>query len=187
MARWQGGTLDRLERAALDLFLEHGFEQTTVVEIAERAGLTERTFFRYFKDKREVLFWGAERLQGVVEASAKAAPRGHEPMSVVLAALRAAAAELFEPRREFIQRRQQVIAANGALRERELLKLEEVRHALHRAVEQRGNTAEHAAAAADVGVLVLRSAVEEWAGSARGPELSRVLDTKYEVLRAVIN
>jgi len=63
MSRWEPNAKGRLEQAALDLYRERGFEQTTVAEIAERAGLTERTFFRYFADKREVLFWGQAMLQ----------------------------------------------------------------------------------------------------------------------------
>ncbi len=63
MVRWEPNARGRLEQAALELYGERGFEQTTVAEIAERAGLTERTFFRHFADKREVLFWGAGALQ----------------------------------------------------------------------------------------------------------------------------
>jgi AcrR family transcriptional regulator len=62
MGRWEPDARGRLEQAALDLYQDRGFEQTTVTEIAERAGLTERTFFRYFADKREVVFGGQDML-----------------------------------------------------------------------------------------------------------------------------
>jgi hypothetical protein len=58
MTRWEPNARGRLEQAALALYGERGFENTTVAEIAARAGLTERTFFRHFADKREVLFAG---------------------------------------------------------------------------------------------------------------------------------
>ena len=64
MGRWEPDARGRLVKAAMELYGERGFEQTTVAEIAERAGLTERTFFRHFADKREVLFAGAGALRG---------------------------------------------------------------------------------------------------------------------------
>ena len=69
--------------AAIELFDEQGYEATTVAEIAERAGLTKRTFFRYFSDKREVLFSGSQELQrlwleGLAAAPAQG-PVGHWP------------------------------------------------------------------------------------------------------------
>ena len=56
MVRWEPGSAERLQKAALELFATRGFEQTTATEIAQSVGLTERTFFRHFSDKREVLF-----------------------------------------------------------------------------------------------------------------------------------
>src|SRR6201996_4668639 len=82
MARWEPNARGRLEQAAMELYAERGFEQTTVAEIAKRAGLTERTFFRHFADKREVLFWGAGSLQELLVASVVAAPAGEAPIEV---------------------------------------------------------------------------------------------------------
>src|SRR3982075_1110368 len=100
MARWEPDSRGRLEQAALALFGERGFENTTVAEIAARAGLTERTFFRYFADKREVLFWGAGALQELLVSSVASAPGSAPPIDAVAAALEAAAA-LLQERREF--------------------------------------------------------------------------------------
>ena len=93
MARWAPDARGRLERAALELYGEHGYDATTVAEIAERAGLTERTFFRYFADKREVLFWGAGALQGFLVDAVDTAPASVAPLEAVVAALEAAAPE----------------------------------------------------------------------------------------------
>src|SRR6202035_2298884 len=90
MGRWEPNARGRLEQAALELYLERGFEQTTVAEIAKRAGLTERTFFRHFADKREVLFSGAGALEELLVSAVAGAPESSAPMAAVAAGLEAA-------------------------------------------------------------------------------------------------
>lgn len=121
MSRWQPNARGRLEQAALELYRERGFDQTTVTEIAERAGLTERTFFRYFADKREVLFWGQDRLCELYVNTIEAAPEAAAPLDAVAAALEAAA-PVFRERHALARQRQTVIDATAGLQERELLK-----------------------------------------------------------------
>src|ERR1700730_11018175 len=122
VARWEPDARGRLQQAALELYSERGYDRTTVAEIAARAGLTERTFFRYFADKREVLFWGAGALQELLVDSLADAPDSTAPMDAVSMALEAAA-PVWEPRRDSSRRRQAVIAAHAELQERELIKL----------------------------------------------------------------
>src|ERR671937_1899466 len=129
MARWEPDARGRLEQAALALYAEHGFENTTVAEIAERAGLTERTFFRHFADKREVLFGGAGTLQERLVTPVADAPDSVAPIAAVAAGLDAAAA-LLQERREFARRRQAIIAASAELRERKLIELASLAAAL---------------------------------------------------------
>ena len=105
MGRWEPDSRGRLEQAALGLYGERGFDNTTVADIAARAGLTERTFFRYFADKREVLFSGAGALQELLVAAVATAPDAAAPIDAVAAALDAAGA-LFEERRHFARQRQ---------------------------------------------------------------------------------
>src|ERR1700710_483991 len=121
MSRWAPGSKGRLEEAARDLFGERGYEGTTVADIAERAGLTKRTFFRYFADKREVLFSGSGKLVDLFVTTVAAAPASASPLDAGPAA-RAAAAGMLEPMREFSGPRQQIIAAHPELQERELIK-----------------------------------------------------------------
>ena len=122
MARWEPNASERLARAALELFAERGYENTTVIDIAQRAGLTKSTFFRHFQDKREVLF-GDGTMTGLLAEAIAAAPAGAAPLEAVAHALEALGSEVFTPaRREFVVRRQAVIAANPELREREALK-----------------------------------------------------------------
>ena len=136
MGRWEPDARGRLEQAALALYGERGFDQTTVAEIARRAGLTERTFFRYFADKREVLFWGAGTLQEFLVDAVASAPDSAAPIDAVAAALEAAGGLLAE-RREGARQRQAVIAANAELQERELIKLASLASALAGALRQR--------------------------------------------------
>src|SRR5580704_6940447 len=94
MARWEPNARERLERAALALFMEHGFDATTVTEITARAGLTKSTFFRHFADKREVLFGGQDLLTGLFTDAIQAAPSSATILDCLGAALSAAAVAL---------------------------------------------------------------------------------------------
>jgi AcrR family transcriptional regulator len=184
MARWEPDSRGRLEQAALALFGEHGFEQTTVAEIAGRAGVTERTFFRHFADKREVLFWGAGTLQELLVRAVVDAPESAAPIDAVAAALQAAGT-LLQERRESARQRQTVIAANAELRERELIKLATLAAALADALRQRGVRDPAATLTAEAGMAVFRVAVEQWINETRPRDLSRLISTSLDELKAV--
>ena len=151
----------RLQEAALALYGERGYDATTVAEIAERAGLTKRTFFRYFADKREVLFWGAELLQQRMVAAIEAAPASASALDMIGAALDAAAA-VFEEVREFAGLRYRIIASSHELRERELIKLAALAAAMARALRARGLDDTAADLAAHTGTTVMNVAFERW-------------------------
>jgi AcrR family transcriptional regulator len=159
MARWEGDTRGRLERAALDLFEEQGYDRTTVAQIARRANLTERSFYRWFTDKREVLF-GGEDLEKRFLAAMDTVPAGTGALPALLAAF-TTAPEVFRPR-DFLEKRAAVIAANPPLRERELIKLASLSEALTAALERRGCDPQTARLATDAGLAVLRLATERW-------------------------
>jgi AcrR family transcriptional regulator len=184
MTRWEPDSRGRLEQAALALFGERGFENTTVAEIAARAGLTERTFFRYFADKREVLFGGAGTLQDLLVSSVASAPESATPMEAVAAALEAAGAVLQE-RREFARQRQAVITANNELRERELIKLAALASALAGALRQRGATDPGAALTAEAGVAVFKVAFERWVNEGNQQDLPQLIRESLAELKAV--
>lgn len=154
MARWEGNTRGRLERAALDLFREQGYERTTVAQIARRANLTERSFYRWFADKREVLFGGSEEMERHLAAAIEAAPAGTGALATLLAAF-ATLPEIVRPR-EFLQERSAVIAANPPLQERELIKLASISGAVTTALRRRGVDRRTARLATDIGMAVLR-------------------------------
>src|SRR4051812_36473279 len=122
MSRWEPDARGRLEKAALELYADRGFDRTTVAEIARRAGLTERTFFRHYADKREVLFHGQGALADLVVGTLADAPAGLAPIDAVVGALEAAD-PFFRDRRDGARLRQGVISAHAELRERELIKL----------------------------------------------------------------
>ena len=122
MGRWEPDARGRLEQAAMELFEERGYARTTVEDIAARAGLTERTFFRYFTDKREVLFSGAAALEALMVETIGAAPASVAPLTAVTGAFDALA-PWFESRRGHARKRRTVIAAHAELGERELIKL----------------------------------------------------------------
>src|ERR1700751_1964679 len=139
MSRWEPNARGRLEQAAVELYRERGFEETTVAEIAERAGLTERTFFRHFADKREILFAGGRQLQDLVVSAVASAPDSATPLEAAAAGIEAAGSMLEERRgRVFARRRQDIIAASAELRERELHKLAAMAAGVAEALRGRG-------------------------------------------------
>jgi AcrR family transcriptional regulator len=137
MSRWEPNARGRLAKAALELYSERGYEQTTVAEIAKRAGLTERTFFRHYADKREVLFDGSSAMRELFVAAVAEAPKSAAPIDAMAAGLEAVS-KVFAGRREHSLRRQAVIAANSELQERELIKLASISAALADALRRRG-------------------------------------------------
>jgi AcrR family transcriptional regulator len=159
MARWEGNTRRRLERAALDLFREQGYDGTTVAEIAQRANLTERSFYRWFTDKREVLF-GDDDLQGCYLPAIEAAPDGLGALPTLLAAF-ALTPQVLRPR-EFLIERAAVIAASPPLQERELIKMVTLSEKLVAALVRRGYDDQTASLATDVGSAILRLATRRW-------------------------
>jgi AcrR family transcriptional regulator len=184
MGRWEPNARGRLEQAALELYVERGFEQTTVAEIAERAGLTERTFFRHFADKREVLFAGAGALQELLVTAVVGAPDSVAPLEAVAAAVEAAGA-LLQERREYSRRRQAVIDANAALQERELIKLAALAAALADALRQRGVTDPAAGLTAEAGIAIFKVAFERWVKETGQPDLPQLMRESLEELKAV--
>ncbi|MFI1917920.1 TetR/AcrR family transcriptional regulator [Nocardia sp. NPDC020380] len=160
MARWEGNARGRLEEAALTLFEEQGYDRTTVAQIAQRANLTERSFYRWYPDKREVLFGGAQELEDRFLAGIDAVPPGTPALPTLLAAF-ATAPQVFRPR-EFLLRRAAVIGANPPLRERELIKLVSISETLSTALLNRGFNSETARLATDIGLAVLRLTTERW-------------------------
>lgn len=168
----------------MELFDERGFEATTVADIAERAGLTKRTFFRYFGDKREVLFAGTEVLQEKFVAGIAAAPADLCPLDAVAAGLDAMA-DVFAEMNERPRRRQAIIGANPELQERELIKLNGYAGAAAAALRERGVAEPGATLAAEAGMAVLRVAFEEWTSGPEGQDLHALLEHGLTELKSV--
>lgn len=160
MSRWKPDARGRLEKAALELYNDKGFDATTVAEIAARAGVTERTFYRYFVDKREVLFQPNALADALAHATAAAADP-LAPLEVISHAL-TEAAPVFEERAELVRQRQAVIAANPELQERELAKLASLVSTLAHALRERGLDSTTAALAAEIGIAAFKVAFERW-------------------------
>ena len=183
MGRWEPNARGRLAQAALELYGERGFEQTTVAEIAKRAGLTERTFFRHFADKREVLFWGAAALQDLLVRTLDAVPVSAAPIDAVAVAIEAAAAEI-QQGREFSGQRQAVIDANPELQERELIKLATLAAALAETLRRRGVTDPTASLTAEAGIAVFKVAFERWITDPRQLDFPQLIRETLDELKA---
>jgi AcrR family transcriptional regulator len=182
MGRWEPNARGRLELAALELYQANGFEQTTVAEIAARAGLTERTFFRHFADKREVLF-GGELSELFVTAIADAPPSA-TAFDAVAAALLSGTA-LIQQRRPYSLQRQAVIAANPALQERELIKLAALGSAMAVALRERGVPEPAASLTAETGIAVFKVAFERWIVAANRRSFPALVQESLDQLKAL--
>jgi AcrR family transcriptional regulator len=162
MGRWEPGARERLQAAALELFTTRGFEQVTAAEIAQSVGLTERTFFRHFSDKREVLFYGQQQFLQAFAGGVDAAPPDASPLEVIASALHAAASFFPDERRPYSRMRQSVIDQNPALRERELHKLANLAATVAEALRARGIGEPTATLAAQSGATVFGIAFAQW-------------------------
>jgi AcrR family transcriptional regulator len=168
----------------MELYVERGFDQTTVADIAARAGLTARTFFRYFADKREVLFAGSDQLQEHLVAALDDAPPAAPPLHAVAMALDVAADDLGGSR-DRSRARQAVIAAHPELTERELIKMASLAAALADGLRRRGVPDLQARLAAEAGIGVLRVAFERWVTGADDVDLADLMRESMAELRTL--
>jgi len=183
MGRWEPDARGRLEKAAMELYTQRGFDQTTVAEIAERAGLTKRTFFRHYTDKRDVLFAGANYLQDLVVKAVAEAPAAATPIAAVVAGLDAAA-ELLQERWSGARDRQAVITANPELRERELIKLANLAAGIAAALRDRGVPDRAANLTAEAGIAAFKCGFEDWVARPEPHDLATVIRESLDELRA---
>lgn len=175
MARWQPNAAQRLAIAAVELFEERGYERTTVIEIATRAGLTKSTFFRHFQDKREVLF-GGDAMSGQLVEAIVAAPATATPCEAVADGLDAVGRKAFtSASRELSARRRAVIAASPELREREALKGLRLTASMTDALRRRGVPDLTATVAAELGALAFEIAYERWSDTANDDDFGTVV------------
>jgi AcrR family transcriptional regulator len=162
MPRWEPQARDRLRDAALELFLAHGFDNVTVAQITERAGLTRRTFSRYFTDKRDVLFAGSEQLPEVLAAAIGRADPDLAPFAALLTAL-TEVGDLLADQVAHAAERRAIVEASPELQERGRTKFAAVTSALTEALVQRGAEAATAALLAPVGTAIFWAAFDRWA------------------------
>jgi AcrR family transcriptional regulator len=178
VSRWQPDARQRLERAALDLFAQQGFAATTVPEITARAGLTTRTFFRHFADKREVLFSGEEAVPGLVTQMMAEAPPAIDPVTLIVEGLKTIAETRFEGRLDELREKRQIIQTDESLRERNLRKLSALRDAIRTGFINRGEAPLTATLLAEISVTLLNVSLNEWLDqTADRPLFAFILET----------
>lgn len=185
MSRWEPGARRRLEKAAFELFAEHGFAATTVSEITARAGLSTRTFHRYFADKREVVF-GGEDVPGDAARVLADAPPSAEPLDLIMTSLRAFAEARFEGRRDELRLRREIIGTDPSLRERELQKRETVGELVREALLARAVPGTRAALLAETCVTLLYVSVGEWLDRDDEKPLVDVIADTLDSLRSAL-
>ncbi len=185
MARWEPNASGRLTEAAMELFAQRGYGETTVEDIAARAGLTERTFFNYFTDKREVLFAGSEHFVRQVVDSVRATPKSSPPLDAVLSGYESTN-DFFEQRRAFARKRNALLAAHPELQERELIKMMSLTAAITQTLKQRGTSSAAASLAAEAGLAILRVGFEQWADDPKDRSLTSHLRSARRQLEAVV-
>jgi AcrR family transcriptional regulator len=184
MGRWEPDARGRLEKAAMELYVERGFDETTVAAIAKRAGLTERTFFRHYADKREVLFAGAALLQQLFVTTVTDAPPDMPPVEAAMTGV-VAGGVLIQERRAFACQRYEIIAANTELQERELIKLASLSAALAATLRRRGVSEHPGDLAAEVAIVVFKIGFERWVADPVHLDLPQLMRESLDELRVV--
>lgn len=183
MTRWAPDPADRLHAAAIDLFLERGFAATTVPQIAERAGLTTRSFFRYYADKREVLFVGEDQLPGVVERIFSEADPSLPPLAVIHQGLRSVVLPRLESFRAELLARRSIVQSDEGLQERQLRKHAILRDASVAAFTRRGLNRLDADVAGRLAVTIFDATLERWLADGATTSLDAILG---DVVDAVV-
>lgn len=185
MPRWEHGSEERLKKAAIELFEKQGFENTSVIEISKRAGVTTRTFFRYFSDKREVLFAGSDELRTALVERILQAPDVGEPLQVVIGVLSEFDWKSLGSRKSQRQR-QAVIAANPELLERDLIKNHSIAVGFIDALRQRGVDADMARLAAHIGIQLFITAYLHWLEAGARADLAMMSETALSLLVSIV-
>jgi AcrR family transcriptional regulator len=185
MPRWEQGSKERLQQAAIDLFEEQGFEDTTAVQIAKRARVTTRTFFRYFSDKQEVLFAEEDVLRAALVHEMLQATDVTEPLEAVARTLAEFNWEGLASR-ESLRRREAMIASTPYLRERELIKQHQLADEIGNALHQRGVDPQLAGLAAHVGLHLFRTAYRQWVEDEDDADLATTIKTVMSLLATIV-
>ncbi|MEW2569385.1 helix-turn-helix domain-containing protein [Streptomyces sp. NPDC047070] len=170
MGRWEPGARERLVMAAVDLFIEQGYDATTVAQIAERAGVTKSTFFRHFPDKRELLVAGQETLSRLLTEGIAEAPGTASPLEAVAAGLERASGAMGPMNRELAPRLKAAVAASTELQERDVLKSVSLAAAMATALTARGVPGPTAALAGELGMLAFKRGFAAWSEGDRDVE-----------------
>jgi AcrR family transcriptional regulator len=185
VGRWQPDARERLERAAIELFAQQGFAATTVPQITARAGLTTRTFFRHFADKREVLF-GGDEIPALATRLMAEAPPSLDPMTLIVGGLKTVAETRFEGRQAEIRERRAIIRSDQGLRERDLRKRAALAEAIRAGFVDRGVGTATAALVAELTVTVLYVALDEWLDPGGDRTLFEIITETFESLQTVL-
>jgi AcrR family transcriptional regulator len=184
MSRWSPNARGRLEQAAYELFRDRGYDQVTVADIATRAGLTERTFFRHYADKREVLFGGAGILEDELPRVIAELPPALPTMEAVRIAVEAMSA-LMHGRRALARERGRIVAAHADLQERDLIKRAVLTAALAKTLQQRGASEPAASLAAEMGISVFYDGFVHWLDDPAERELAEIVHEGFDRLKAL--
>lgn len=183
--RWSPDARGRLERAAFELFAEQGYSATTVPQITARAGLTTRTFFRYFADKREVIFAGDE-IPDLARAAIEAAPAGIDPLDIVVHGLRQVADGRFEGHHDQVGAVRRLVLSEPSLRERDARKRADLTDAVRAAFVARGLDRPESAVIAETTVMLFHLALEAWLTGPAERRMADVVDEQLRMLRTVL-
>jgi len=185
MPRWEQGSKERLQQAAMELFEEQGFEDTTAVQIAKRARVTTRTFFRYFSDKQEVLFADEDMLRAALVQEFTQAADVTAPLQAVTQSLAGFNWDSLGSR-EVLRRREAMIASTPCLLERELSKQHQMADEFGSVLLQRGVDPGVAGLAAHVGVQVFRTAYRQWLDDGDGADLASASEAAMSLLATIV-
>jgi AcrR family transcriptional regulator len=180
-------TRQALRQAALELFAAQGFDATTTEEIAERAGVSVRTFFRYFPTKELVLFHGRYDFMQTFATGLQAQPESVSDVEAMRAAFLASSPG-FADRRKALRLYERAVASSHTLRGREqILQFDDI-HTIAEAIGRRRGDAqpdEACALLAAIGLLTYRRALGRWLAGPDSGDFADLIADEFDLLEVL--
>ncbi|WP_437611606.1 TetR family transcriptional regulator [Sorangium sp. So ce834] len=179
-------TRAQIIETAIDLFLKHGYEQTTLDEVLGAVEISRRTFFRYFESKEDLLIAWMDQLIEVACASIRARPRSEAPVVATRNAIRDTVGRLYEGNVPRFVAVQQFVAKTPAIRARQSERLGHCAEAICEPLAARMGLDPQRDLAprvlASCAIAIMQCAIDAWLARGATEDLLELVDEGFRAL-----